>query len=225
MFQWYAQAEVCYAYLADVPSGSMLHAQDSAFRKSRWHTRGWTLQELIAPAIVVFFSSNWQEIGTKATLSGLLSQITGIPGIVFTRQRLFSNFSIAQRMFWAIGRSTTRLEDEAYSLMGLFGVSFPTNYGEGHNAFYRLQHEILRHSSDMTLFAWGSIIHECCGFGSEDAISSGARAAFKYLLASSPKDFEAPSVYTPTLVKCEHIQQTYPPSTPVCLFTLKLTYY
>ncbi|KAI1791125.1 heterokaryon incompatibility protein-domain-containing protein [Ganoderma leucocontextum] len=214
MFEWYSQAEVCYAYLADVPRGCILHAQDSAFRRSRWHTRGWTLQELIAPAVVVFFSGEWREIGTKATLCGLLSQITGIPWTVFTRQRLFSQFSVAQRMYWAVGRSTTRLEDEAYSLMGLFGVSIPTNYGEGHNAFYRLQREILRHSSDMTLFAWGPIIGECCGFGSEDTISSGVGDAFRYLLASSPKNYESPSVYTPTLVKCEHVQQTYPSPIP-----------
>ena len=220
MFQWYCQAEVCYAYLADVPGGWALDTQDSPFRKSRWHTRGWTLQELIAPAVVVFFSSEWREIGTKATLAGLLSQITGIPWTVFTRQRLFSNFSIAQRMCWAIGRSTTRQEDEAYSLMGLFGVSIPTNYGEGHNAFYRLQYEIMKHSSDMSLFAWGTIIHQCCRFGSEDAMSSGARDAFKYFLASSPRDFESPSIYTPTLVTCEHVQHTYPPSGPVCVFSL-----
>ncbi|PIL33634.1 hypothetical protein GSI_04257 [Ganoderma sinense ZZ0214-1] len=80
----------------------------------------------------------------------------------------------------------------------------------------------MKHSSDMTLFAWGSIIGECCGFGSEDAVSAGARDAFKYLLASSPKDFESPSIYTPTVVKCEHVQHTYPPSTPVRVFTLEI---
>jgi hypothetical protein len=99
---------------------------------SRWFQRGWTLQELLAPRTVVFFAKDWEAIGTKASLQGAITDITGIllmsdPGEI----------SIAKRMSWAAGRQTTRVEDRAYSLMGIFGVFMPTIYGEGAHAFTR----------------------------------------------------------------------------------------
>jgi hypothetical protein len=150
MFHWYRDAQVCYAYLSDVPATEEDHwVQDSAFRKSKWFTRGWTLQELLAPQTVVFFNHNWEEIGTKGRLYSLISSITGI-------ERLF-NFEkacVAQKMSWASNRETLRSEDMAYCLMGLFKVNMPLLYGEGSNAFYRLQLEIMKQSDDESIFAW-----------------------------------------------------------------------
>jgi len=147
MFQWYENAEVCYAYLADVP--------DLGFAESRWFTRGWTLQELIAPTTVVFLDRDWREIGTKEGLKRAITDCTGIPGNILDGDHLESA-SVAQRMSWAAKRKTTRPEDRAYSLLGLFGVNMPLLYGEGERAFIRLQEEIFRISDDQTLFAWRS---------------------------------------------------------------------
>ncbi|EJF60428.1 HET-domain-containing protein [Dichomitus squalens LYAD-421 SS1] len=155
MFRWYSDAEECYAYLADVPSGSDLHAPDSAFRKSRWHTRGWTLQELIASTSVPFYSCDCEELGNRADLAELLREITGLPRDIFTRAARPSQYSVCERMCWASQRQTTQLEDEAYCLMGLFDVSMPTNYGGGEKAFLRLQYKIMRRDPDLSLFAWG----------------------------------------------------------------------
>ncbi|KAH9909433.1 HET-domain-containing protein [Epithele typhae] len=166
MFAWYAQAQVCYAYLHDVPSQSIFPSSTSTrfskwtpqFRDSRWFTRGWTLQELIAPRTVLFYSSDWQMIGTKASMAALLEEITGVDADVLVHRRPVGDVSVARRMWWASGRTTTRVEDEAYSLMGLFGVHMPTVYGEGRRAFRRLQEEILTQTSDQTVFAWGHVV-------------------------------------------------------------------
>ncbi len=157
MFLWYSRAEVCFAYLQEVESKGDLHTPGSAFRTARLHTRGWTLQELIAPSLVVFVSQDWKNIGDKVELAPLLEAITGIPRHVLTRKTNFSSISIAERMSWASTRDTTRVEDEAYCLMGLFNVNMPTIYGEGRQAFRRLQHEIMKQSFDTSLFAW----HRC----------------------------------------------------------------
>ncbi|KAI9866749.1 MAG: hypothetical protein M1813_000691 [Trichoglossum hirsutum] len=173
MFHWYRKAQVCYSYMSDVPSGDDPHASDSKFRKSRWFTRGWTLQELLAPLYVIFFGNDWKEIGTKSSLQKLISEITGI-----TSQVLLTNYageiSIAQRMAWASKRETARVEDKAYCLMGLFGVNMPMMYGEGENAFRRLQLEIMKLSDDHSIFAWTGDSQENRGG----------------LLATSPKEFE-----------------------------------
>ncbi|KAM4057050.1 ankyrin repeats (3 copies) domain-containing protein [Hirsutella rhossiliensis] len=123
MYLWYFKAETCYAHLADVQS-------ESTLAESRWLTRGWTLQELIAPPQVYFLNQDWKDLGTKESLH------------------------IAQRMSWAAGRRTTRVEDGAYCLMGLFSINMPLIYGEGERAFIRLQEEIMRVSDDYSLFAW-----------------------------------------------------------------------
>lgn len=153
MYRWYQAAEVCYAYLSDVPPQE--GASGSAFANSRWFTRGWTLQELIAPASLIFFGSNWQEIGTKSSLQGVISRITGIHAeALLCADDCLQNFSVAQRMSWASVRQTTRIEDLAYCLMGIFGVNMPMLYGEGERSFIRLQEEIMKSSDDPTIFAW-----------------------------------------------------------------------
>ena len=159
MFTWYVHAEVCYALLEDVASGDVVYSDNSDFRKARWHTRGWTLQELLAPSIVVFMSRDWTQLGTKSSLANLLESITGIHRAYLTRQQNFRTTAIATRMKWASRRRTTRVEDEAYCLLGLFGINMPTIYGEGARAFQRLQEEIVRRSFDTTLFAWGHARH------------------------------------------------------------------
>ncbi|KAJ9651501.1 hypothetical protein H2198_009229 [Neophaeococcomyces mojaviensis] len=157
MWTWYSTSSVCYAYLADVPSGTHDMSpewQDSTFAKSRWWERGWTLQELLAPKKVLFFSSEWNLIGEKAFLDAVVSKITGIDSNAINGCRLSESFSIAQRMSWASSRKTTRVEDLAYCLLGLFSVNMPLLYGEGEKAFVRLQQEIMKDSDDETLFAW-----------------------------------------------------------------------
>lgn len=118
MFSWYRTARVCYTYLSDVPSTTDWEEhdrEDSAFRRSKWFTRGWTLQELLAPEKLEFFSFDWVGIGTKITLQPILSAVTGI--IDFEN---FGKASIAQKMSWASKRETTRIEDRAYSPNGAF---------------------------------------------------------------------------------------------------------
>ncbi|TBU55493.1 hypothetical protein BD310DRAFT_825619 [Dichomitus squalens] len=160
MYKWYGLAEVCYAYLADVPSGEDPRADQSAFRESRWHKRGWTLQELIAPFDVVFLAEDRTQIGTKLALVDLVEEITGIPEGALIHAKSLDEFSVAQRLSWAAQRETTREEDRAYSLLGIFNINMPTLYGEGARAFRRLQEEILRRIPDLSLFAWEAYIYE-----------------------------------------------------------------
>ncbi|KAF7534251.1 hypothetical protein G7054_g6346 [Neopestalotiopsis clavispora] len=140
MFRWYQNSTKCYVYLSDVPSSK--NGQDNHFRTSRWHTRGWTLQELLAPASVEFFTCDGQLLGDKTSLAQELQEITGIPNSVL-RGDLLSKYSINERLAWAEGRQTKRGEDRAYSLFGLFGIYLPLIYGEGRlEAFRRLMEEI-----------------------------------------------------------------------------------
>lgn len=159
MFRWYGAAEVCFTYLVDVPPTS--NGLDAAFEKSRWFTRGWTLQELLAPKALEFFASDWTFMATRDHLASRISSITGIDEVYLTgspspRQNddLLRKASIAEKMSWAAERTTTRKEDIAYSLLGIFGVSMPLIYGEGPRAFLRLQEEIARSAFDPTLLAW-----------------------------------------------------------------------
>ncbi|CEJ93635.1 hypothetical protein VHEMI09212 [[Torrubiella] hemipterigena] len=154
MFQWYRGAAVCYAYLSDVPEPDPLEAERS-FRSSRWFTRGWTLQEMLAPASVEFYNADWYRLGAKTDIA-LYSHITEICGIdeLTLRGGNLEHVSIARKMYWASNRTTTRIEDAAYSLLGIFDVNMPLLYGEGTKAFRRLQEEILRKSDDPSIFAW-----------------------------------------------------------------------
>ncbi|KJK65517.1 ANK ankyrin repeat protein [Aspergillus parasiticus SU-1] len=148
MYRWYQEADVCYAYLADVPS--------KPFAESRWFKRGWTLQELIAPSTVIFLDHEWNELGTRESLRDVLSDITSIPVGILVGDDDVETASVAQRMSWAARRETTRIEDRAYCLMGIFGINMPPIYGEGKNAFIRLQEEIMKVLDDHSIFAWRS---------------------------------------------------------------------
>lgn len=157
MYSWYEDASVCYVYLEDVMSlqSSMFPLPSDTLSKSRWFTRGWTLQELIAPTRVEFFANDWTPLGNKAELSGCLSSITTIPEDVLANPFRRKFCSVARKMSWAAGRQTTLIEDTAYSLLGIFGVNMPLLYGEGRRAFTRLQEEIVKDTDDQSLFAWG----------------------------------------------------------------------
>lgn len=151
MFAWYRDAKVCYAYLADVNhSGYGM----GSMGQSRWFHRGWTLQELIAPSDLLFLDSNWQPIGRKSELVGEISAITKVDAKILSGTSL-DGVCAAVRMSWAANRQTTRPEDIAYCLLGLFGVNMPLLYGEGkEKAFLRLQEEFLKISDDESIFAW-----------------------------------------------------------------------
>ncbi|KAI9146880.1 Vegetative incompatibility protein [Paramyrothecium foliicola] len=145
MFRWYKEAVICYVFLSDVSSGGSLQDTtqwESAFRHSKWFTRGWTLPELLAPQFIKFFSREGQILGDKQSLENQIYDITRI-GISALRGRTLSNFSVHERMSWAYGRHTTREEDMAYCLFGILGVQLSANYGEGKaGAMRRLQDEI-----------------------------------------------------------------------------------
>ncbi|KAF5519300.1 Vegetative incompatibility protein HET-E-1 [Colletotrichum aenigma] len=121
MFSWYQTAGRCYANLADVPDTSA-STFDNGFRRSRWHTRGWTLQELLAPQDLVFYSQSWTKLGEEASMTSMIEETTGIPARFLGG---FRDASVAQRMSWATQRVTTRGEDMAYCLFGIFNVSLP----------------------------------------------------------------------------------------------------
>jgi len=130
MYLWYSKAAICYAYLSDVDprdprNPKYLELVSSSFRKSRWFTRGWTLQELIAPTRMAFLSKDWNKLGNKQDFLRLLSDITDIDHEVLRNVRTRSNISVARKMSWAAKRTTTRVEDRAYSLLGIFDVNMP----------------------------------------------------------------------------------------------------
>ncbi|OJT10845.1 Vegetative incompatibility protein HET-E-1 [Trametes pubescens] len=159
MHEWYAGASICFAYLADVerpldPALMDIRAAGSAFRRSAYFRRAWTLQELLAPRRLVFLYIDWSELGEKHDLADVLQEITRIHPDVLTFRRPLSDFSVAHRLSWASGRDARRPEDKAYSLMGLFGIHMCVRYGEGVKAFRRLQEEILKMIRDHTLLAW-----------------------------------------------------------------------
>ncbi|KAN0069072.1 HET domain containing protein [Elaphomyces granulatus] len=146
MFRWYRDAAKCYVYLADVSRSADINSSqllmESSFRKSRWFTRGWTLQELVAPASVEFFSKEGEQLGNKRSLERHIHEATGIPVKALRGSSLF-DFSVLERMSWMENRETTRKEDKAYSLLGIFDVYMPLIYGEGReNAFQRLREKI-----------------------------------------------------------------------------------
>jgi hypothetical protein len=219
MFRWYSRAEVCYAYLADVPYNGF----NDSLPKSRWFTRGWTLQELLAPSSVIFYSTEWARIGDSRDFISILRNVTRIDGDILLRTKRLGSISVAEKMSWAAKRETTRVEDMAYCLLGIFDINMPLLYGEGEKAFQRLQEEILRNSHDQSLFAWGL---------TEDSVSMptlipedvrvGAKidAGIRYELDpdfpqrpginyKSPKDTNSPweSIYNATLAY-EHRQTT-----------------
>ncbi|KAL4070154.1 hypothetical protein V8B97DRAFT_2007779 [Scleroderma yunnanense] len=159
MYRWYASSKVCYAYLHDVTSTSLTKRSDYGMYPNsngwpEWFSHWWTLQEMIAPSSVQFFNKDWHPISNKRALAQTLSRITRVPEHIL-RDGLSSNRPcIAQIMSWAAKRKTTRVEDRAYSLLGLLNVNMPMLYGEGKKAFHCLQLEIIRTSNDQSIFAW-----------------------------------------------------------------------
>jgi hypothetical protein len=149
MFSWYRKAAKCYVYLSDVSAnGYDINNQllrfpwETDFLKSKWFTRGWTLQELIAPSSVEFFSIEGKRLGDKKSLERKINERTGID-IEALRGCPLSYFSIEERMSWQAHRKTKRPEDEAYSLLGIFDIHMPLIYGEGRKkAFIRFFEEI-----------------------------------------------------------------------------------
>ena len=138
MFRWYSIASKCYVYLSDVST-----TNEESFHSSRWFTRGWTLQELLAPSTVEFFSTEEKLLGTKISMVEQICNITGIPLTALQRNIDLTTFTVDERLSWAKSRVTKRSEDAAYSLLGLFRVHIPLIYGEGRDsAFVRLRREI-----------------------------------------------------------------------------------
>lgn len=158
MFRWYAESHVCFVYLSDVQVDHSCPEQLAEFEWSRWHKRGWTLQELLAPERVEFYDGDWNQIGTRFSLAERISKITGIRAEVlvtnFDVESSKDKYCVAEKMSWAANRNTARVEDLAYCLLGLFDINMPLLYGEGIRAFERLQFQILAETEDMTLFAW-----------------------------------------------------------------------
>ncbi|RSL54934.1 hypothetical protein CEP54_009627 [Fusarium duplospermum] len=176
MFSWYQGARICYVYLSDVPwLGVWQTLNIRIFLLSRWFTRGWTLQELLAPRDIEFYSNDWSLLGTKLSLCPEISLITGIDAKYLGKRYLgvwyicprsgavvqsieyiipVNNASVAERLSWISKRSTTRPEDMAYCMLGILGLHMPLLYGEGHRAFLRLQEEIMKVSNDQSLFCW-----------------------------------------------------------------------
>ena len=184
MFAWYRDSKLCYAFLEDIIDAiEDIAAADSYFRRSRWFTRGWTLQELLAPRRIRFFSNNWQVIGQLepgSKFTEVVSEITSIPS-AFLEGLNLQKANVAMRMSWASKRVTTRKEDLAYCLLGIFDINMPLLYGEGTKAFRRLQEEILRRTYDHSLIAWGLLPwDEGYSLSSTEPCS---------ILATSPSDF------------------------------------
>ncbi|MCJ1379929.1 hypothetical protein MMC17_003032 [Xylographa soralifera] len=159
MYQWYQNAHGCYAYLFDVGCDWRADQVPSslAFQESGWFQRGWTLQELLAPDEISFYGQHWRELGNKNSLQLEISAATGISLHILSGRSRLQDVSVAERMSWASKRATKRVEDRAYSLLGIFDVRMPMLYGEGKKAFLRLQEEILKQSDDHSLFAWRGI--------------------------------------------------------------------
>ncbi|CAI0641567.1 unnamed protein product [Colletotrichum noveboracense] len=190
MFQWYKLSVVCFVYLSDftfdVPFSSFTTytVEEKALNSSRWFTRGWTLQELIAPSSVTFYNTRWKALATKNELAEKLERITSIPHAVLESRQLLRTVPVAVKMSWAAHRKTKRIEDQAYSLLGIFDINMPMLYGEGSRAFRRLQEEIARETNDLSLFAWqakerspdGSLIASC-------------KQEFRGILSRSPEEF------------------------------------
>lgn len=175
MFGWYQRAQQCYAYLEDVVWDSSTVSTGSIV-ESEWFSRGWTLQELIAPPSVRFYSKDWFYLGSTKTHERSISEFCGIDPGILSKPIPISNVSVAEKMRWASERQTTRVEDIAYCLLGIFDINMPLLYGEGMKAFQRLQEEIIKRTDDHSIFAWTD--------------KSASNATFCSLLAPSPANFD-----------------------------------
>ncbi|KAI0102501.1 heterokaryon incompatibility protein-domain-containing protein [Nemania sp. FL0031] len=211
MFRWYQDAAVCYVHLTDVPDDTSPDSLLTALSGSRWFTRGWTLQELLASSDVIFYSDKWQKLTTKRNSVAILSTVTGIEKS-FLEGSPLETASAAKKMSWAASRETTRIEDIAYCLLGIFDVNMPLIYGEGKRAFRRLQEEIMKaNPEDHTLFAWGNIVEKMSDIpyiitkkekaAELDEIpweASKVTQPLSGLLAESPADFKNSGGFIPS---------------------------
>ncbi|KAH7081401.1 heterokaryon incompatibility protein-domain-containing protein [Paraphoma chrysanthemicola] len=219
MFAWYQHSSLCYAYLADIDE------KTDDFLDSRWWSRAWTLQELLAPEKVMFFDRNWVSLGLKSDfiLARRISENIGIDEDVLRRPQHIFTMSIAQRMSWAASREATRSEDSAYSLLGIFNINMPMLYGEGTNAFVRLQKEILKTTRDQSLFAWSVTSRDAqdlVGEWFKDDIdhsdtaslnsSDMERPSYHGMFASHPSAFRASGI-----ISFEHDFASYAPITEI----------
>ena len=199
MYPWYANASVCYVYIADYDSSD----ETSMFGWSRWFERAWTLQELLAPKEVRFFDKNWVFLGllSDRDVAEVISRITRIDAGMLLHERKLSDFSIAQRMSWAARRQATRLEDRAYSLLGIFDVNMPMLYGEGTKAFRRLQEEIMKVSTDHSIFCWKRTmdVHGDDEVFEDESVQDDFYSNDRTLLAPSPSFFAESSNIVPRL--------------------------
>lgn len=195
MFGYYARSSICFAYLADLQPGMI----EESLHACRWFTRGWTLQELIAPRILSVYSGSWNYVGSRDSLIDVFSATTRIPAAALSQPWFPGSFSIAERMSWASKRRTTREEDMAYCLLGLFDINMSLIYGEGSRAFQRLQEEILKRNNDMTIFSWRSNpeLRTC------DPAVQGMS-----LLASSPALFSESAGITPLIIHFSEFSMT-----------------
>jgi hypothetical protein len=194
MFRWYAEAEVCYVYLADV-SWDQSPNRIEQIQASKWFLRGWTLQELLASRNVQFYDRNWNHIGSKIDLAVTISKATHID-----QAHLLGGFraaSLGQKMSWLAERQTTFIEDLAYCMLGIFGVFLEPRYGQGGREFTRLQMEIVKtwdknRPFDETLFAWSTDL----------VVSSG-------LFAPAPSCFQdcGDLVYIPEFAKTRNTRK------------------
>jgi len=170
MWTWYKNAAECHVHLSDVPPAN---EQDSdwwsIFSKSVWFLRGWTVQELLAPRLLIFYDQKWNRIstvmksevghptsifGNRRSFVERLASITRIPSDALTTSERIRSYSIAARLSWAAHRWLTREEDIAYCLLGLFNINMPLLYGEGSMAFVRLQREIIAQTDDQSILTW-----------------------------------------------------------------------
>jgi len=190
MYRWYRCSKTCYTYLHDVVDNFLSKANCNT-KSPEWFSRGWTLQELIAPTVLKFFNRSWQEIGDRSSLASILNSITRIPEDVLQAdgpgdpRQLTERFGVARIMSWAADRKTSQPEDRAYSLVGLFGVHLEAFYGEEDGyAFRRLQEALIKEYGDQSIFSW-----------------SGQRKTGS-VLADSPSDFR----------NCSDVIKWVPPS-------------
>jgi hypothetical protein len=226
MYKWYTASMVCYAYMSDILSpsefwtrmprpanqdvplfgiqyGELEPEDEWAWSVPRWFSRGWTLQELIAPFTVIFYTNSWERIGTKKDWSADISKVTGIPESILDHSTSISSVSALDRMHWASKRQTTREEDIAYCLLGIFDVNMPLLYGEGSKAFERLQEQILRTTDDHTLFLWRILDgHEAANIitGYQLFLDQDRLTEVCGMLASSPSDFDRTLPVTVTII-------------------------
>lgn len=182
MYRWYRDAEVCIVHLTATTTLA-------DFEHEPWFRRGWTLQELLAPTRIVFYTKDWSSISVDNVrhvetrndkedwrVLGAVSKVTGIPAGDLRHFRPGCE-RVSEKMRWASRRETTRIEDVAYALIGIFDITIPISYGEGPWAFHRLMEGIAQRCSEPGFFAW-----------------AGDASPYSLALPSSPASYGMPAL-------------------------------